>query len=55
VLLLALVLFVPALETLFVVEKMNGMQLGCVGVMAVLPTFVIQSFKVAREIFDREK
>ena len=55
VLLLALVLFVPALKTLFEVETMNGMQLGCVGVMAVLPTFVIQSFKVAREIFDREK
>lgn len=55
VLLLALVLFVPALETLFVVEKMNGMQLGCVGVMAVLPTFVIQNFKVVREVSGREK
>ena len=55
VLLLALVLFVPALETLFVVEKMNGMQLGCVGVMAVLPTFVIQSFKVVGEVSGREK
>ena len=55
VLLLALVLFVPALKTLFEVETMNGMQLGCVGVMAVLPTFVIQNFKVVREVFDREK
>lgn len=52
---MALVLFVPALETLFVVEKMNGMQLGCVGVMAVLPTFVIQSFKVVGEVSGREK
>lgn len=55
VLLLALVLFVPALKPLFEVETMNGMQLGCVGVMAVLPTFVIQNFKVVREVFDREK
>ena len=55
VLLLALVLFVPALKTLFEVETMNGMQLGCVGVMAVLPTFVIQNFKVVREVFGREK
>ena len=55
VLLLALVLFVPALKTLFEVETMNGMQLGCVGVMAVLPTFVIQNFKVVGEVFDREK
>ena len=55
VLLLALVLFVPALKTLFEVETMNGMQLGCVGVMAVLPTFVIQNFKVVREVSGREK
>ena len=55
VLLLALVLFVPALKTLFEVETMNGMQLGCVGVMAVLPTFVIQNFKVAGEVSGREK
>ena len=55
VLLLALVLFVPALKTLFEVETMNGMQLGCVGVMAVLPTFVIQSFKVVGEVSGREK
>ena len=55
VLLLALVLFVPALKPLFEVETMNGMQLGCVGVMAVLPTFVIQSFKVVGEVSGREK
>lgn len=55
VLLLALVLFVPALKTLFEVETMNGMQLGCVGVMAVLPTFVIQNFKVVGEVSGREK
>ena len=30
-------------KPLFEVETMNGMQLGCVGVMAVLPTFVIRT------------
>ncbi len=39
----------------FEVETMNGMQLGCVGVMAVLPTFVIQNFKVVGEVSGREK
>ena len=45
-LLLALVLFVPALHSLFCVEAMDGMMYACIALLAFAPTVVIQIIKV---------
>ncbi|MBQ2428509.1 MAG: cation transporting ATPase C-terminal domain-containing protein, partial [Ruminococcus sp.] len=44
-LLLALVLFVPALHSLFVVESLDGMMYAYVALLAFAPTVVIQIIK----------
>lgn len=49
VLLMAVVLFVPAMQTLFSVEVLNAVQLFCVVFFAFLPTAVIQVVKMLRE------
>lgn len=49
VLLMAVVLFVPAMQTLFSVEVLNAVQLFCVVFFAFLPTAVIQAVKMLRE------
>ena len=48
VLLLAFVLFVPALEGLFLVAPVNGFQLLCIIGLAFLPTLLIQLSRVIR-------
>ena len=48
VLLLAFVLFVPALEGLFLVAPVNGFQVLCIVVLAFLPTLLIQLSRVIR-------
>ena len=47
-LLLAFVLFVPALEGLFLVAPVNGFQVLCIVVLAFLPTLLIQLSRVIR-------
>ena len=49
VLLMAVVLFVPAMQTLFSVEVLNAVQLFCVVFFAFLPTAIIQAVKMLRE------
>lgn len=46
VLLLALVLFVPALHGLFAVADLTAQQIGCIAGLAVAPTVIIQIIKV---------
>ena len=48
ILLLSLVLFVPALEGLFLVAPLTGAQLGYILLLAFLPTLFIQLFRVIR-------
>lgn len=49
ILLLAGVLFLPGLQTLFLVQPLTGALLGWVVLLSVLPTVVIQAAKVIRE------
>lgn len=49
VLLLALILFVPALHSLFSVQTLEGMQYLLIAVLAILPTVIIQIIKVIKE------
>lgn len=49
VLLMAVVLFVPAMQMLFSVEDLNAVQLFCVVFFAFFPTAVIQAVKMLRE------
>ena len=51
VLLLAAVLFVPVLQTLFAAADLTGSQLAAVAVWAAVPTAVIQGVKMLREAF----
>ena len=48
ILLLSLVLFVPALEGLFLVAPLTGAQLGYILLLAFLPTLLIQLSRVIR-------
>ena len=49
VVLLAAVLFIPPLQSLFTVADLTVRQLGTVLIFAVIPTVVIQAFKTIRE------
>lgn len=51
--LLALVMFVPFLQKLFLVTPLDSSQLGAVCVLAVIPTVVIQAFKILRDFSHR--
>ena len=53
VVLLALVLIVPFMQTLFVVAPLNGMQLGMIVGLAFLPTLVIQIVKMIKETIEK--
>lgn len=55
VLLLAAVLFIAPLQHLFAVEPMSGGQLGMVAILAVLPTVMIQIYKVVSDLCKKEK
>lgn len=49
IILLNLVLFVPFLQKLFSVAPLAGSQIGCIYLLAVLPTVIIQFVKLVRE------
>ena len=49
VLLLALVIFVPVMRTLFSVSPLNGYQIGIIGLLAFIPTVIIQIYKAMKE------
>ena len=49
VLLLALVIFVPVMRTLFTVSPLNGYQIGMIALLAFIPTVIIQLYKVMKE------
>ncbi len=49
VFLLAFVLFVPFMHPLFSVETLNAVQIGFIGLLAVMPTVIIQIIKVVFE------
>ncbi len=49
VLLLALVIFVPVMRTLFSVSPLNGYQIGMIGLLAFIPTVIIQIYKAMKE------
>lgn len=49
VFLLAFVLFVPFMHPLFSVETLNAVQIGFIGLLAVIPTVIIQIIKVVFE------
>ena len=49
VLLLALVIFVPVMRTLFSVSPLSGYQIGMIGLLAFIPTVIIQLYKVMKE------
>lgn len=49
VFLLAFVLFVPFMHSLFSVETLNAVQIGFIGLLAVIPTVIIQIIKVVFE------
>lgn len=51
--LLGLVMFVPFLQKLFSVTPLSASQLGMVCLLAVIPTVIIQIFKILRDINDR--
>ena len=55
VLLLAIVLFVPVLHTLFAVETLKAAQIGWIVLLAVIPTALIQAVRVLRFRKDFEK
>lgn len=49
VLLLALVIFVPVMRTLFSVSPLSGYQIGMIALLAFIPTVIIQPYKVMKE------
>lgn len=49
VLLLALVIFVPVMRTLFLVSPLSGYQIGMIALLAFIPTVIIQLYKVMKE------
>lgn len=49
VLLLALVIFVPVMRTLFTVSPLSGYQIGMIALLAFIPTVIIQLYKVIKE------
>ena len=49
VLLLALVIFVPVMRTLFSVSPLSGYQIGMIVLLAFIPTVIIQLYKVMKE------
>ena len=49
VLLLALVIFVPVMRTLFSVSPLSGYQIGMIALLAFRPTVIIQLYKVMKE------
>ena len=49
VLLLALVIFVPVMRTLFSVSPLSGYQIGMIALLAFIPTVIIQLYKVMKE------
>lgn len=49
VLLLALVIFVPVMRTLFTVSPLSGYQIGMIALLAFIPTVIIQLYKVMKE------
>lgn len=49
VLLLALVIFVPMMRTLFSVSPLSGYQIGMIALLAFIPTVIIQLYKVMKE------
>ena len=51
VVLLAAVLFVPWLQRLFAASDLSVMQVAAIGICAVVPTLIIQAWKLARESF----
>ena len=53
--LLNLVLFVPALQSLFQVEKLSLSQYGLIYALALIPTIIIQAVKVIKEIIENKK
>ena len=53
VLLLAAVLFVPALQRAFMITALSPMNILEIAVLAFLPTFVIQTYKVIREAIQK--
>ncbi len=53
VLLLSLVLFVPILQPIFTVQPLSLQNVGFVGLFAVIPTVIIQIYKVIRDIIKK--
>ena len=49
VLLLAMVIFVPVMRTLFSVSPLSGYQIGMIALLAFIPTVIIQLYKVMKE------
>lgn len=49
VLLLALVIFVPVMRTLFSVSPLSGYHIGMIALLAFIPTVIIQLYKVMKE------
>lgn len=49
VLLLALVIFVPVMRTLFSVSPLSGYQIGMIALLAFIPTVIMQLYKVMKE------
>ena len=49
VLLLALVIFVPVMRTLFTVSPLSGYQIGMIALLAFIPTVIIHLYKVIKE------
>ena len=55
VLLLAFVLFVPFMQPLFSVEVLTGAQVGFIGLLAFIPTVIIQLVKVIYSQIKKNK
>ena len=55
VLLLAAVLFIPPLQHLFAVEAMSGTQIGLIAILAVLPSVVIQLWKIVADVRKKDR
>ncbi len=53
VLLLGIVVFVPFMESLFSVSPLSGMQIGVICGLALIPTVIIQLFKVIRDLKEK--
>ena len=55
IILLNLVLFVPFLQTLFMVSPLTGSQVGYIYLFAFIPTVLIQLVKIIRDIISNKK